>query len=610
MQNKTNGKIKHIVCIGDTHAGSQAALMPPGFKLQDGQSVVMSRRQIELWSWWVEFWKFVDRVTDHEPFALVHNGDIIDGAHHGCVQLITNNVGSQRHIAELLLEPVVKKAAVFYSIAGTAAHAGQSNSDEESVAKHLGAVPDKDGRFARQDLWIELGHDLIQFAHHIGTTSSQAYKSSPAMRLMAAMHGAAGEWGFRPPTIMIRCLSEDTELLTRRGWIGVDSYRFPEEVMQWNPLTESLNWATPTDWVINDSEPEMVSIKGKGIDILVTPDHNMVRKSIHSNTWGYSKADEFIGHQMTIPVSGYYESLGHDISNCEARLLGLIMADGSIVKGYGEWTKSYAIRIGQTKSQFPLVEKIISDCGIEFSVHKSSTKAGTKRYDVRNGKMIVSKEDNFLAYIPAASAARFLNWMNDDKSLKPELMEMVKSQFDSLLDGFMIGDGAKAGGKLFNNNLKMLGQIQELLLKHGYKSKLTPRQWYYQQKSGQIATNYCLNHCKRTETMVNQDQKNAKLVSYGKRSWCVKAPSGAIVARRNGGVFITGNSHAHDYVEVKRPNCRVVVCPAWQLKSDWMHGKDTVSLPIIGGLVIKSGEEGVHIREFVRSPRPTNHVRL
>jgi hypothetical protein len=201
--------VKNIVCIGDTHCGSQAALMPPGFRLMDGQSVVMSRRQVELWSWWQEFWRFVDRVTDGEPYIVVHNGDIIDGAHHGCVQLVTNNVGSQRHMAEMLLEPVVKKAAAFYSVAGTAAHAGQSNSDEESVAKHLGAIPDGDGRYARQDLWIELGRDLIQFAHHIGTTSSQAYKSSPAMRLMASMYGAAGEWGFRPPTIMIRSHAHD-----------------------------------------------------------------------------------------------------------------------------------------------------------------------------------------------------------------------------------------------------------------------------------------------------------------------------------------------------------------------------------------------------------------
>jgi len=201
--------IKNIVVIGDTHCGSQAALMPPGFCLQDGQEVKLSRRQAQLWDWWEEFWVFVARVTKGEPYVLVHNGDQIDGAHHGCVQLVTNNVGSQRMMAEMLLQPQVDKAAEFYAIAGTAAHAGQSNSDEESVAKHLGAVKDEDGRYCRQDLWIELGKDLIQFAHHIGTTSSQAYKSSPAMRLMAAMHGAAGEHGFRPPTIMIRSHAHD-----------------------------------------------------------------------------------------------------------------------------------------------------------------------------------------------------------------------------------------------------------------------------------------------------------------------------------------------------------------------------------------------------------------
>lgn len=206
---KNINKVRNIVVIGDTHCGSQAALMPPGFALADGQEVKQSRRQKELWGWWLEFWEFVARVTNGEPYILVHNGDQIDGAHHGCVQLVTNNVGQQRKMAEQLLKPQVAKAAAFYAIAGTAAHAGQSNSDEETVAEHLGSVPDADGRFCRQDLWIEMGKDLIQFAHHIGTTSSQAYKSSPAMRLMASMYGAAGEWGFRPPTIMIRSHAHD-----------------------------------------------------------------------------------------------------------------------------------------------------------------------------------------------------------------------------------------------------------------------------------------------------------------------------------------------------------------------------------------------------------------
>jgi hypothetical protein len=41
-----------------------------------------------------------------------------------------------------------------------------------------------------------------------------------------------------------------------------------------------------------------------------------------------------------------------------------------------------------------------------------------------------------------------------------------------------------------------------------------------------------------------------------------------------------------------------------------MWGKDTSSLPIIGGLVIRQGSEGVHVREFIRTPRPSGHVKL
>lgn len=202
-------RVKNIVVIGDTHVGSSCAILPPNSRLRDGQTINPSKAQEQLWQWWLEFWGFVERVTNNEPYILVHNGDQVDGNHHGCTQLIANNVSIQRDIFVELMAPRVKKAKAFYCTCGTAAHVGQSSADEEACAKLLGAVKDSVGNYVRQDLWIEMGNDLIQFAHHIGTTSSQAYKSSPAMRLMTAMYGAAGEWNFRPPTIMIRSHAHD-----------------------------------------------------------------------------------------------------------------------------------------------------------------------------------------------------------------------------------------------------------------------------------------------------------------------------------------------------------------------------------------------------------------
>jgi hypothetical protein len=60
--------------------------------------------------------------------------------------------------------------------------------------------------------------------------------------------------------------------------------------------------------------------------------------------------------------------------------------------------------------------------------------------------------------------------------------------------------------------------------------------------------------------------------------------------------------HVHDYIEVKRPNCRVILCPCWQLKTGWIWKKDTVSQPCLGGLIIRQGQWGVHVREQIFHP--------
>jgi len=202
-------KVKNLVVIGDTHCGSSIAIMPPRSVMREGQVVAFSPIQKWLWRQWLDFWHFVERTTNGEPYVLIHNGDQIDGNHHGTTQLVTNNLSQQRKMFQTLMKPRIAQAEAFYCTCGTAAHAGQSSDSEESCAEALGAVPDENGNFCRQDLWIEFGKDLIQFAHHIGTTSSQAYKSSPAMRLMAAMYGAAGEHGFRPPSVMVRNHAHD-----------------------------------------------------------------------------------------------------------------------------------------------------------------------------------------------------------------------------------------------------------------------------------------------------------------------------------------------------------------------------------------------------------------
>ena len=180
---------------------------PEGAFLDNGVRVPPSRLQRVMWNWWKEFWgEWVPAATNGEPFYLVHNGDDIDGVHHSSTTQFTHDLTQQRKLAVEVLGKAVKRAEQYYHIRGTEAHVGKSGTESEAVAKELGAVPNKDGQFARFELWLGLGKGkhLIHFLHHVGTTSSSAHESSAINAELAAEFVEASRWSEKPPSVIVR----------------------------------------------------------------------------------------------------------------------------------------------------------------------------------------------------------------------------------------------------------------------------------------------------------------------------------------------------------------------------------------------------------------------
>lgn len=199
-----NPDIKNIVVFGDTHFGCTLALCPPEGAERDGQSRYLpSPAQLVLWAWWLEFWEWVATVTRGEPYALVHIGDVIDGDHHNSTTQITHNLLEQERMAVSVLQSQVEKAAIYYSIRGTEAHVGKNGVQEESIAQKLGAC-ERNGRYARMELWLQFGAHLIHCLHHVGTTSSSAHESSAVNAELTGMLVEAAISGKQPPSVMVR----------------------------------------------------------------------------------------------------------------------------------------------------------------------------------------------------------------------------------------------------------------------------------------------------------------------------------------------------------------------------------------------------------------------
>lgn len=184
------------------------ALCPPtGARLDGGGFYVPRGAQAALWPVWLDFWRWVDQVTEGKPYDLVVNGDALDGVHHGATTQISHNLKDQEALACDILRERVAGAARYFHIRGTEAHVGKSAESEERVAASLGASPNEDGQHARYDLWLRMGGPkgpLVHFLHHIGTTGSSAYEATAVHKELVESYVEAGRWGDEPPQAIVR----------------------------------------------------------------------------------------------------------------------------------------------------------------------------------------------------------------------------------------------------------------------------------------------------------------------------------------------------------------------------------------------------------------------
>lgn len=217
-------KVKNIIVISDTHFGCQLALCPPVVQLDNGGTYQQSVMQKKMYAYWLDFWtKWVPKVTKGEPYYIVHNGDVVDGVHHGSTTQISHNLKDQAQIALQVLGPIVNnpKCAGYFHIRGTEAHVGKSAATEEGIAAALGARADDKGNCARWELWLDLDGHLLHFTHHIGTTQSASYESTAVHKELVEAYTEAGRWENQPPDMVVRSHRHrqyEIKIATKKGY--------------------------------------------------------------------------------------------------------------------------------------------------------------------------------------------------------------------------------------------------------------------------------------------------------------------------------------------------------------------------------------------------------
>lgn len=341
-----------------------------------------------------------------------------------------------------------------------------------------------------------------------------------------------------------RCYSDDTELLTENGWKLFSELKNGEKVAQVDKDTHIMTFVVPTDFIGEHYVGNMIEIKDRVLDILVTPNHRMLlmnydkksrkirnayveeaRKISHYDN-NILKAVNFDGRKINKihfkADSKQTKSITLD-GDSYCKFMGLYLSEGSAT--YYKPHGSYLVKIAQFDGyKKDLMTEILKDTKLKFSI----------------------KKDGFHIY--SKPLYMFLKGFGkcNVKYVPNEIKNASSKQMRMFLDCFLLGDGSiKNNRARYSTNSKRLADdMQEMLLKIGMGVNI--KQFPYE-KGKTKGIMYHINE------QITKFWKYRKIGYFNRRDhirekhydgmiYCVGVPTGFIVVRRNGKALVCGNT--------------------------------------------------------------------
>lgn len=373
----------------------------------------------------------------------------------------------------------------------------------------------------------------------VGVSLGRIRSKGTRFRKMGKHQGVLGYLGQLTKTVKAsnqECYSDDTELLTDKGFI-LFSELTPNHLVAQVEQDRSITFVVPSKFFVYDYKGPMVELKTKrnsGIDLLVTPNHNLVykqRKDL-STTKIVSKGFALLGSSKVVAqqfteefaidfnpsgssvfyTSGYVSGTIDHLTPYE-RLLIAFQADG--VKDYPTNDLHYTFHL-KRKDKVDRLYQLIEDSGVN-SYENKPDQDGSRSIRVQ----FKEKLDRHFSYD-----------LLKDKSSKwcrefiDELRHWDGSPSDSNNDSFVYSSVHKQDSDF----------VQAVASQAGVYTNV-----YVSKPHGNRQPCY-VTSISFEKTHVLGSKLNKSIVDYDGKVYCVEVPTNKLVVRRNFKTAICGNS--------------------------------------------------------------------
>lgn len=320
------------------------------------------------------------------------------------------------------------------------------------------------------------------------------------------------------------CLSEDTEILTSHGWDTYSNIGVGEIVAAWDSHSESIVLEEVEHMTLAPYNGQMIKFENDNTDQLLTPNHRVygkhaqrfqacgVRHKWYDENWSVKEAGDINRHQgIKLPLAGYHNGPGIG-GDDYAELLGWVFTEGGFdINGTGVRITQFSVN----QDKVEIIDACVVANGIDAKHYTRERKYKDRTYTEHTWFFTGENAVKVRESLPGKHPTWGLLW------------EMTLSEKRAFFNAAMLGDGS--GMAFFQKDDADREWFQALVHCMGMQGRDNQKK-------------YCVSLHDNDTTELQHRHLQKRHEEYNGIVWCVTVKSGAFLARRNGKIFITGNS--------------------------------------------------------------------
>jgi len=347
------------------------------------------------------------------------------------------------------------------------------------------------------------------------------------------------------------CVDEETEVLTETGWKFFKEVNYEDLICTLNPITFEIEYAKPSNIIIENYTGSMYYIDTTQINQLVTPNHKMyIRDGLHKE-FNLINPGAIEGKQVEYKKDGLWNGVEQEffeITSAAGRRFFKIPMD-QFLKLVGYYVSEGCM---QHDKDIHICQKSGWKSNRMFEDLKDLafgkvTHGGDKRMGEYDGGI------NFCSRTFGAWAKQNLGTRSINKVFPKEFLNLSSRQLKIMLDAYILGDGSspewvKNGTSIGSSTISkvLADQLQEIALKVGWSaniyiddSNIGRRGLFGVGRHRVYKVQFIRN---KNTPCVHKHIKSDSWVDYEGKIYCVTVPNHIMYIRRKGKPVWTGNS--------------------------------------------------------------------